>query len=164
MRKVGVRALLTLFCAGLAVSVAMADDPDGSTAPSASKSSWWPGSWFGGTTPSEEKKPAPKAEAPKHESPPVVKTMQVQMREQKDYLRRLAVCDRLAEIANEKNDQALLREVEKAQDRVFEAYMKRVTVPVGGAHFQAADGFTETPFTKKNANTYKPGTTLEDVP
>jgi len=158
MRKVGIRALTALFCAALAVSAVVAAEPDDNTSPPA-KSSWWPGNWFGGTPKAEEKKPAAKPDAAKDE-PQINKTAEMQMREQNAYFRRLAVCDRLEQIAIQKNDQVLQRQVDQLKDQVFAVYMKRLNGPVGGAHFEAADGFTEV----RGAKPYKPQSTWEVQP
>ncbi len=163
MRKLGVRALAALFCAGLAVSVAVADDTEAGTS-SAAKGSWWPGSWFTGQAKPDEKKPTAKAE-PVDEGPSLAdRAADVRQREQKAYLRRVEACDRLQEIALETNDAALQRQVEQLTQQVFEVYKQRTASPFGGGRFEAADGFTEMPAPKKKAEKVKPAKTAEDKP
>ncbi len=91
-------------------------------------------SWWNRLNPlagkSEEKKPAEKDE----ESPmakPAFSLIQAaairQSREQEDYLRRLAVCDRLRAIAAETNDAALRRKADLLDQRAFEVYLHRTS-------------------------------------
>ena len=163
MRKLGIRALAALFCAGLAVSVAVADDTEGGTS-SANKGSWWPGGWFAGPAKPEEKKATAKVE-PADAGPSLAdRAADARLREQKAYLRRLEACDRLQEIAMETNDLALQRQVEQLTQQVFEVYKQRTANPVGGARFEAADEFTATPAPKKKAEKIKPAKTEEDKP
>src|SRR5438477_702069 len=137
MRKGRVVALAALLCAGLAVSVAAADDD----AAPPSKVSWWPGGWFAGKPRVEEKKPAGKLDSA-DEGPAVAqRTAELQARAKNAYWRRLAACDRLREIAVQTHDAALEQKVERLNQQVFEAYLRRMSG--GGGHFETADGFTE---------------------
>lgn len=48
-------------------------------------------------------------------------------REESDYFRRLDACDRLMEIAIQRNDMAMQRQVEELQSRVQDVYNKRTS-------------------------------------
>jgi hypothetical protein len=134
MRKWAMGALAALLCAGLAGSVVVADDAD--------KRAGFSGSGLFTSRPKvETNKPATKATAtdeamPEHEA-------DVRAREQKAYLRRLQVCDRLLEIALEAQDEALQKQVEELNRRAFEVYIKRTGGSVGGARFEEPDGAGE---------------------
>jgi hypothetical protein len=156
MRKMGVRALAAVLCAGLAVSVAAADD-DG---PATSKSSWWPGDWFAAKPKVEEKKPAAKVDAADAGPTAARREADLQARAKNAYWRRLAACDRLREIAIQTNDAALERQVEQLSQQVFEAYMQRASRAADGTRFETADGFTE----GKPATKSKPAHGGEDRP
>ena len=121
------------------------------------------GGWFGSQSKPEEKKPAAKVE-PVDEGPSLAdRAAEARLREQKSYLRRLEVCDRLQEIAIETNDAALQRQVEQLSQQVFEVYKQRTASPVSGARYEA-EGFTETPAPKKKAEKVKPAKVGEDKP
>lgn len=47
-------------------------------------------------------------------------------REMAAYLRRVAVCDRLMEVAAERHDDALLKQAEELSNRAYEVYSRRV--------------------------------------
>jgi hypothetical protein len=90
--------------------------------------------WNGwGTTghwpPSSTMKPAdkpPEKTAARPEKPPVpVQPAFDSEREKNAYWRRLAVCDRLKEVALQTNDMALMRQVEEVEQQVFEVYKMR---------------------------------------
>ncbi len=148
MRKLGVRALAALFCAGLAVSVAAAGDTDTDAAPPP-KSGWWPATWFNSTPKPEEKKPVVKKDVADEVPSPA----ELRAREQKAYFRRLAVCDRLREIAIQTHDDALERKVEQLSQQVFDVYMHRTAGVLGTGKFEPADGFTEAPAGKSKVAT-----------
>ena len=140
------RALTALFCAGLAVSVAVAaGDPEGDTPP-ANKSNWWPGGWFG-TTPTpkpEEKKPTAAKAEPADQGPSLAeRAADMRAREEKAYWRRFNSCLRLQEIAAQSNDAALQRQAEQLNSQAFDIYMKRTSGTVGGAQFEPAANFIE---------------------
>ncbi len=67
----------------------------------------------------------------------------MQARAKNAYWRRLAACDRLREIAVQTHDAALEQKVERLNQQVFEAYLRRMSGDSGG-RFETADGFTET--------------------
>jgi hypothetical protein len=151
MRKWAIGALAALLCAGLAGSIAVADDAD--------KRAGFSGSgWFASKPKVETKKPVAKA-APVDETPPE-RAADVRISEQKAYLRRLQVCDRLLEIALDTQDVALQKQVEQLNQQAFDVYIKRTGGSVGGARFEEADGLGEAPTPEKG----KPGKRLEDKP
>jgi hypothetical protein len=158
MRKVGVWALAALLCAGLTVSVAAAGDGDKDTA--ANTGSLWAGGWFAGKPKTDEKKPA--AKVPPVEDAPAERTVDVRVREQKAYLRRLQVCDQLLEIAINTRDTALEEQVQQLNHQAYEVYIKRMGGSVGGARFEEADGFSEAPLPKAKAEKRKFGNRAED--
>jgi hypothetical protein len=160
MRKVGVWALAALLCAGLTVSVAVAGDADKDTV--ANNTRWWSGGWFAGKPKVEEKKPVAKA-LPVEEAP-AERTADVRVREQKAYLRRLQVCDQLLEIAINTHDATLEEQVQQLNQQAYEVYNKRLGGQVGGARFEPADAFTESPRTKAKPEKGKPGIRMEDKP
>jgi hypothetical protein len=81
-----------------------------------------------------------------------------QTRAKNAYWRRLAACDRLREIAVQTHDAALEQKVERLNQQVFEAYLRRMSGGSGG-RFETADGFTET-----KAGKAKAGQVGEDKP
>ena len=149
MRKWAMGALAALLCAGLAGSVAFGDDAD--------KRAGFSGSGLFASKPKvDSKKAAAKSTAadeavPDHEA-------DVRVHEQKAYLRRLQVCDRLLEIALETQDEALQKQVEELNRRAFEVYIKRTGGSVGGARFEEPEGAGE----GVAAETGKPGKRGED--
>jgi hypothetical protein len=105
---------------GLGASTVLADDDPPPPKP--------PTSGFVGPF-KEWNKPAPKPEVKKKVDPPPPRkptiTEQVQAaryREQADLLRRMAVCDKLMEIAVHNNDAELIRKVEQLQERANNLY------------------------------------------
>jgi hypothetical protein len=155
MRKWAVGALAALLCAGLAGSVAVADDADKDTP---TKAGWQAGGWFA-SKPKVEAKKAPAKAAPVDETPPE-RAADVRIREQKAYLRRLQVCDRLLEIALDTQDVDLQKQVEQLNQQAFDVYIKRTGGSVGGARFEEADGIGEAATPEKG----KPGKRGEDKP
>jgi hypothetical protein len=113
-------ALATGLALGLGASAVLADD-DPPPPPKAPTSGW--------VGPLKDwNKPAPKPEVKKKDPPPPPKPTiaeQVQAaryREQADLLRRMAVCDKLMEIAVRNNDAELIRKVEQLQERANNVY------------------------------------------
>jgi hypothetical protein len=161
MRKLAVEALAALLCAGLAASVAVADDADKDT-PGTNKAGWLAGGWFASKPKVEAKKPVVKA-PPVDETPPE-RAVDVRIHEQKAYLRRLQVCDRLLEIALDTNDAALQKQVEQLNQQAFDVYIKRTGGSVGGARFEEADGLSDAAAPKATPVKGKLGTRGEDKP
>jgi hypothetical protein len=82
------------------------------------------------TPPPKPKKPAPKPDAVKPAAPkpaPVVDKHPVSADlEQKDFLRRLAVCDQLLKIAQDTHDEELERKVQQLNERAWAIYRRRI--------------------------------------
>jgi hypothetical protein len=93
-----------------------------------------------GAAPGKEKAPAPpvKKAPPKVSPPPVPLTAEERAREQQRlmqaYTRRLVVCDKLHELADEKNDTKLAAEADRLAKVAWEVYQKqsgRLLSPAG---------------------------------
>jgi len=120
MRKRMAWALATGLTLGLGASAVLADD-DPPPAPKAPTSGW--------VGPFKDwNKPAPKPVVKKKDPPaPAKPTINEQVQtarysEQADLLRRMAVCDKLMEIANRNNDAEMIRRVEQLQERANNIY------------------------------------------
>jgi hypothetical protein len=118
MRGVGKKELAAALILGLAVSFAAAQDRDNGTKPAAS--GWWTG-WLGG----KDKQEAKEVDRPLSGPLTVERAEVVRQRELKNYLRRIDVCDKLAQIAEDTNDQQLLSQVEEMKERVWAVYQQR---------------------------------------
>jgi hypothetical protein len=125
---IGAALLLALGAAAVAGEKPAAGD-DARTAARPDGGNWF-GNWFGGAP-----KPAPPAKNADKKKPdvavkvspaPVVDTAAaVRAREEAAYLRRLAVCDKLQEIAWETNDAELGQLAEQLVDRAWQVYNQR---------------------------------------
>ncbi len=142
MRKLATWGLEVALVVGLGVTVAFAGD-DAGDAPTSTPKSWF-GGWFG----SKDTKETPKKADPKAKKPPEKKAAAdakpvpageaQRAREEAALLRRLAVCDRLMEIAVRTNDNDLLRRAEQLDERVRRAYSQRTArTPGAGADFES---------------------------
>jgi hypothetical protein len=124
MRRRLVYALTTILVAGLA-DAACAADP---TEPAKSSSSWWMPSW---PFSKKETKPPPVSKPAPGISP---------SKEKADWLRRVAVCDRLRAIAVQTNDEELARKADLLDQRIWEVYRQRTSgSPAGGVDEQVLD-------------------------
>jgi hypothetical protein len=124
---------LVLGAAGLSAS-AQTVDGDLSTAPrpkpSILWSGWGPGGFGGkGRSAVPPQKLAPAAAVPA--APVPVPVTVDREREQNAFWRRLAVCQKLKEIAVLNNDVALERQVEQLEQQVFEVYQQRLGMASG---------------------------------
>jgi hypothetical protein len=155
MRKLAVGVLAALLGAGLAGSIAVADDVDQGTQVPV-KRGWSPGTFFGGKPKLDDKGPVGQAMVVDTALPE--RTVDVRIREQKAFLRRLQVCDRLAQIADDTKDEALMRQVEQLNQQAYDVYVKRTGGSVGGARFEETDGIGEVATPQKA----KPGKRGED--
>jgi hypothetical protein len=135
-------------------SLAMAGSDDSADRsepkPAAQKSSWF-GWMLGGST------PAKPAEAPPREAPikktkpapvkptPVVdEAAAVRSREETAYLRRVAVCDRLKQVALQNNDQELVKMAEQLEERAWVVYSQRTAqLPASHADFDLDERILE---------------------
>jgi hypothetical protein len=77
----------------------------------------------------KEKPDKPTAAAPKEERPPPLTPAE---REQAAFLRRLAVCDRLREVAEETKDEKLRQLADQLQDRAWQLCVKRANLGAAG--------------------------------
>jgi hypothetical protein len=88
----------------------------------------------------EEKKSdeAPAKEAAKKPSPPINSPASARSRELANYLRRMAVCDQLMQVAYDTKDEELQRQVEQLRDRVWTTYQVRTEqLPAGTKKFES---------------------------
>lgn len=119
MRKRMAWALATGLALGLGASAVLAADDDPPPQPKA-PSSGWVGPFKEWNQPAPPPKPEPKkkAEPPPRPRPTIAEQVQAaRYREQADLLRRMAVCDKLMEIAVRNNDSELMSKVEQLQER-----------------------------------------------
>jgi hypothetical protein len=121
MRRRIAWALAGGLALGIGSSAVLADDD--TPPPKAPPTSGWVGPF------KDWNRPAPKPEAKKKADPPpppkptiAEKVQAARYKEQADLLRRMAVCDRLMEIAVRSNDAELARKVEQLQERVNNVY------------------------------------------
>jgi hypothetical protein len=121
---------------GLAVPALAADPPDDPDAP---PKGWHISPWLQKQLDDDNedpnpkpkpKKPAPKAETAKpaaaRPTPPPDPRPVSREREEKDFLRRLAVCDELLKIAHDTHDEALERKAQQLSDRAWAVYRQRI--------------------------------------
>src|SRR5262249_9488795 len=136
--------------------VAAAAGPDGAAAAPAAKKpsggSWW-NPWASDKEPDkkalpkanreEDKKAAARADKDlTAEAKPILKldATSERAREQETLLRRLAVCDQLRMIANQKHDDALMRKAEELDTQIWDLYTRRVAhLPASQAVAGAGD-------------------------
>jgi hypothetical protein len=128
--------MAAVLVVGLSAAIAAAQDRDDGLKPAAAGSGWWTG-WFGGKDKPEAKKEA--ADRPLAEPSLVERAEAVRQRELKNYLRRIDVCDKLAQIAEDNNDQQMLSQVEEMKERVWAVYQQRTAHLTPAASFEAAD-------------------------
>jgi hypothetical protein len=135
MRKLPIAAAGLLLWLGLGTT-ALADPPWAPTA-SGQGSLLWPPNWFAGR--SAPKMGDGKLDAAKDDKTKVAPVAEparlIREREERAYLRRWAVCDRLSQIAESTGDDALRRKAEVLAERAFTLYLQRT----GGAPAPATD-------------------------
>jgi hypothetical protein len=118
-----------------AAAVAWAADPDDDDtdkAPPPKQSKVWVNSIFTRNQPPPAPKPdttKTKTPAPKP-APKVDPAQSKRTKELRDYLRRMAVCDQLSQIALETRDQELMKQVEQLKERVWLTYKLRTVGPM----------------------------------
>jgi hypothetical protein len=146
MRGVGGWKLEVALLVGLGVvSVASAQDvPSGAEEkPAATSRTGFQGvfrKWFGPPSTGTEKKPGARAEKDAAKKSPPAKAVVhdeaavVRAREEAALLRRLAVCDRLKEIAYESGNEELQRKAEQLDQRAWAVYSQHTAnfTPAGG--------------------------------
>jgi hypothetical protein len=94
--------------------------------------------WFGSSNKPEEKKPAKKdtakADKDKPEKPVAENPVAVRAREEAALMRRIQVCDRLKNLANQINDDELYRRAEELDQKAWAVYQQRTShLPVSNA-------------------------------
>ena len=149
MRRAGAKFLSAVLASGLALSACAAQqiDSDYHSLPPP-KPGWFSG-WFGWGKSSpppaplpEPKKPVVVEGDPGPQPPRVDPRAGERDREEKAMYRRLAVCDRLMDVALRNEDRALQRQVEEMTERVTTLYRRRMerlgATPPGAAADEAA--------------------------
>lgn len=128
MRKLAIRGLLAAaLCAGLALTLRAADDGD-EPAPPTGLRAWWNGLFGGNNKPPDktdkpEKKKTETVDKPAR--PPLLDREAVKRRERNALVRRLAACDRLREVAQQKNDHDLERRIDELEEKINNLYRQR---------------------------------------
>jgi hypothetical protein len=125
MRKLGVKWAALALLLGLAWPVLAADPDEAKPKAPGDSGSWW-SNWFGG----KDKKPDPKT-VPADAGPvvsvvaPADRAANDREREENAYFRRMAVCDRLMQLAVQNNDQQQQSRIEQLKERVWDIYENR---------------------------------------
>jgi hypothetical protein len=128
--------MLPITAAGLSLWLGLGTpafaDPPWAPTPAGQGSLFWPPNWFASRS-SAPKMGDAKADAAKDDkmkTAPVAEPARlIREREERAYLRRWAVCDRLSQIAESTGDDALRRKAEVLAERAFTLYLQRT----GGA-------------------------------
>ncbi len=124
MRMVAKGMTVAILVTGLAASAALAQDTDGDLHSAAPKpKAFWEG-WFAPAPKPIEKKSDPIPAAPAGPTAAELAAA-TRKRELAAYTRRMEVCDRLMEVAVEKNDEAMQARIEQLKDRAWELYQQR---------------------------------------
>ena len=133
MRKLAVQGMLAAaLCAGLAVTATAAEDDD--TPPAhTGLAGWWDGLFAAKEKPPEKAEKKKKVEVVEKPVGPSAseRAERDRRREYEAWFRRMAVCDRLMEIAFAKNDLDMQRRVEELMEQVTALYEQR-TAGLGG--------------------------------
>ncbi len=126
--------LALLACFGLTTVACAADADDKLEAP---KKRVWIANWYTRNANKGNKKSAPQADKPKatakKEEPKPDPAQAQRAKELADYLRRLAVCDQLTQVAFDTRDEELLTKVNQLKERVWLTYKLRTVGPRGYA-------------------------------
>lgn len=140
MRNRGARKLVAALFIGLTIgaSAPAADPKEPAKNDSKSTSSWLP-SWLGGKK-EDEKKPAERSDksskktaATEKETAAEDAAAKARAKELANYLRRVAVCDQLEQVALDSRDDELQRQVEQLKDRVWTNCSQRMaSIPAAG--------------------------------
>jgi hypothetical protein len=109
------------------------------------------GSWFSRLFPGKSQPPAKpkdkkaeKNEAAERHAISMKAAVAAQAREKSDWLRRVAVCDKLRDIAILTNDAELLRKADSLDQRAWDTYQKRTArLPAGPAGTQSDERILE---------------------
>jgi hypothetical protein len=121
MRQLGVKGAVLALLLGLAWPALAAEPGDAK----ASSGSWWSG-WFGGKDKKPDSKPVPADEGPVVNVAPLIdRSASDREREENAYFRRMAVCDRLMQLAVQTNNQDQQRRIDQLKERVWALYQQR---------------------------------------
>jgi hypothetical protein len=130
MRRVGFGGMAAALIVGLGLTVAAAEEPQGDSKSAPAKSGWWSG-WFGDKAPSAKPKAKFKGEknAPVEDRPapsnPAESAATEQKRQMNAYLRRVEVCLRLRQVAEQTGNADLQRQAEEMDARAWEIYRRQ---------------------------------------
>jgi hypothetical protein len=111
--------------AGLGLTIAAAQEPDGDLKPANTKGGWWVGEkprYKGGRA--EKKSKAPAEDKPALPNPAEVAAFE-QERQMNAFSRRVEVCLRLRQIALDTGNDELQRQAEELEARAWEVYRKQ---------------------------------------
>jgi hypothetical protein len=128
MRKLGSWGTAALIV-GLGMTVARAEEPQGDSRPTAARNSWWSG-WFGDKPAAKpkdrgkEEKASPSEDKPAPPNPSESAAVE-QKRQMNAYLRRVEVCLRLRQIAEDTGNAELQRQAEEMDARAWEIYRQQ---------------------------------------
>jgi hypothetical protein len=129
--SLGAAVLIGLSLGAGAGAAASNDSDPPAGAKKTTVASWW--NWFGIKDRATDKKTPPKEKnEPVVDSTTAVAAPKTEPgagpreQERATLLRRLAVCDELRQIATQKKDDALLRQAEELDERVWTVYTQRV--------------------------------------
>jgi hypothetical protein len=130
MRRAGVQFLSAVLASGLALSACSAQEADTDYHSIPPPKPGWFSGWFGGggksnaAPPTEDKKLNIDPATPRPALPDPIQGQRD--REEKAMYRRLAVCDRLMDVAVRNDDRALQRKIEELTERVTTMYQHKM--------------------------------------
>jgi len=136
MRRILPGKLAAVLLLGLAASVSVAGEEEG-TPPA--RGSWW-GSWWGGKSRPEEKKVE---EKPAPRTPGREQAVKEQEQQWNAFFRRQAACDRLREVAIITNNQELEREADRLYEQAWEVYRQRTAHLTGASTLEADEAMLD---------------------
>jgi hypothetical protein len=129
MRRRAMRGVLTavLLAAVVATARAAAEDDDAPAPPLKPAPSGWSAMWSGlfGSPPKPSEKVEKKAERPA-KPPTAAERDALLRRENDDYYRRIKVCLRLEEMAQQQNDEAFFERIEALQEEIINLHLQKM--------------------------------------
>jgi hypothetical protein len=150
-------SFLLLIAAG-----ARADPPDAANASAGKSSWWWPPSWFASksTAKIDAVPPTSRVDERAKITPMLESAQVVREREEKAWVRRQQVCDRLCGIAEQTGDEALRRRAEALAERAFSLYMQRTSGALRGTDLDGGTRLLDGARQGTGASLLPAGTTL----
>ncbi len=133
MRRCLLSAVTTFLVVAFVIQGAQAQPPP---VPQQTKPSWFQGLWPFKKKKAPEPEPAVKTSSPESAAA-------LQAREKANYLRRIAVCDRLRDIAFQTKDNELFRKADQLDQRAYAIYMKHSAQVPGDMALQADERILE---------------------